>query len=421
MTPPDEPTPTPRQGPAPRDAASLRPDEPGYPHGAYEEPAIETAAPPADSLKLKVRVIPDPPEIDQRQGSKAFWFVLALIVVTALVMGGVLALNVIADPYGSVGTHLFPTVTTSDRTVKADRIEALKQAPQLVVLGSSRSMRYEPAYLQKLTGLRTFNAGVNGIGGTADAWAMTQFIHEVFPDSHPAYLWMVDVESFVPFEVQARTANEPRLAKFVGAATAGKGPVELAKAIWQNRSTEFSLDTAKDSLRLLIYRKKAKNSQSKYQKQILADGVLKQRLWSKKEWSRRYPNSVRRYSDLYKNVYHKLDPESEAYFEKTLAFMNAQGATPVLAITPINPKLAKILNPLGRTQRHQQVLDYIESLQGKYHFKLVDLTDPSVFGFDPKQFYDGMHMTTINTEKAIDYILKQTGGVPPVMPPASGQ
>ena len=30
-------------------------------------------------------------------------------------------------------------------------------------------------------------------------------------------------------------------------------------------------------------------------------------------------------------------------------------------------------------------------------------------------------MTTINTfEKATDYILKQTGGVPPVKPPASG-
>jgi IS5 family transposase len=421
MTPPDEPTLTPPEGPAPGGGASPRPDEPGYPHGAHEEPAIETAVPPENALKLKDRVVPDPPELDQGQGRRAFWFVLALLVVAAVVMGAVLALNVIADPYGSVGMHLLPTVTTSDRTVKADRIEALEEGPQLVVLGSSRSMRYEPAYLQELTGLRTFNAGVNGIGGTADAWAMTQFIHEVWPDSRPAYLWMVDVESFVPFEVQARTANEPRLARYVGAATAGKGPVELAKAIWQNRTTEFSLDTAKDSLRLLLYKDKAKNKQSKYQKQILADGVLKQRLWSKKEWDRRYPNSVQRYSDLYKNVYHRLDPASKAYFEKTLAFMNAQGATPVLVITPINPKLAKVLDPLGRAERHRQVVDYVESLQGKYSFKLVDLTDPSVFGFDPKQFYDGMHMTTINTEKAVDHILKQTGGVPPVQTPASGQ
>ncbi len=415
MTPPDDPTPT-----LPDDSARQPlPGEPGYPTGSAEAPAIETAAPAPG--KLKQRVIPDPPEMDQAKGRRAFFFVLVLVLVTALVLGAVLALNVVADPYGSVGTHLFPTVTTSDRTVKADRIEALKEPPELVVLGSSRSMRYEPSYLEKKTGLRTFNAGVNGIGGTADAWAMTQFIHEVWPDANPAYLWLVDVESFVPFEVQARTANEPRLAKYVGAATAGKGAVELAKAIWQNRTTLFSLDTAKDSTRLLLYRDKAKNTQSKYQKQILADGVLKQRLWSKKEWSRRYPNSVQRYSDLYKNVYRQIDPASQAYFEKTLAFMNEQGITPLLVLTPINPKLAKVLDPLGRKTRHQQVVTYIESMQGEYDFKFLDLTDPSLFGFDPKQFYDGMHMTTINTQKAIDYILKKTGGVPPVKPPAGGE
>ena len=414
MTPPDDPTPTPPDG----SARQPFPGDPGYPAGSAEAPAIETAAPAPG--KLKQRVIPDPPEMDQKSGGRAFFFVLALVLVTALVMGAVLALNVVADPYGSVGTHLFPTVTTSDRSVKADRIEALKQPPQLVVLGSSRSMRYEPSYLEKKTGLRTFNAGVNGIGGTADAWAMSQFIHEVWPKARPAYLWLVDVESFVPFAVQARTAGEPRLAKFVGAATVGQGPVGLAKAIWQNRTTLFSLDTARDSVRLLLQRDKAKQSQSKYEKQILADGVLEQRLWSKNEWNRRYPKSVQRYSNLYNNVYHKPDPASEAYFEKTLAFMNEQGATPLIVLTPINPKMRKILGPLGWETRHKQVVAFIESLQGKYDFKFLDLTDPSVFGFDPKQFYDGMHMTTINTEKAIDYILKQTGGVPPMKPPAGG-
>ena len=162
--------------------------------------------------------------MDQALGRRSFWFVLALVLVTALVMGGVLALNVIADPYGSVGTHFFPTVTTSDRTVKADQIEQLKEPPELVVLGSSRSMRYEPSYLEEKTGLSTFNAGVNGIGGTADAWAMSQFIHDTWPESDPAYLWLLDVESFVPFEVGARTANEPRLAQYVGQASDRQGP-----------------------------------------------------------------------------------------------------------------------------------------------------------------------------------------------------
>ena len=114
---PDTPTPRSAGGPAPEDASrpSARgdnrgeprpePGEPGYPRGSEEAPAIETAEPaPAGSLKLKDRLVPSPPEMDTG-GGRAVWFVFALIVVTALVMGAVLALNVIADPYGSVGTH----------------------------------------------------------------------------------------------------------------------------------------------------------------------------------------------------------------------------------------------------------------------------------------------------------------------------
>jgi hypothetical protein len=376
------------------------------------------ATPPG---KLKVRVIPDPPEMDEAGGLRAFAFVLALVLVTALAMGGVLALNVVADPYGSVGTHLFPTVTTSDRTVKADKIEQLEEPPELVVLGSSRSMRFEPKYLEKRTGLKTFNAGVNGIGGTADAWAMTQFIHDTWPDSSPAYLWLVDVESFVPFEIGARTANEPRLAQYVGQASAGKGARQLARAIWENRTTLFSLETAKDSTRLLLFREKAKSKESKYRKQILDDGVLKQRKWTTKEWERRWPNSIDRYSKLYRNVYKKMDPKAEEYFEKTIAFMNEQGATPLVVLTPINPKLRTILGPLGWTERHQQVVAYIESQQSVYDFVFLDLTDPTDFDVDPKQWYDGLHMTTVNTRPAIDHILEQTGGVPPTKPPAGDE
>ena len=46
MTPPEDPI----------------PGAPGYPTGAAEAPAIEAPPPPG---KLKQRVIPDPPEMDQ--------------------------------------------------------------------------------------------------------------------------------------------------------------------------------------------------------------------------------------------------------------------------------------------------------------------------------------------------------------------
>jgi hypothetical protein len=69
---------------------------------------------------LKKRVIPNPPEMDPARGGKTLLFVVILLLVAALVVGAVVAFNAFADPYGSLGTHILPTMTTSDRTVKAD-------------------------------------------------------------------------------------------------------------------------------------------------------------------------------------------------------------------------------------------------------------------------------------------------------------
>jgi hypothetical protein len=392
MTPPDE------------ELFALAPEDVGGSPAADPEPAPKAG--------IKKRVIPDPPEIDQTKGRQTLGFLLVLVLAAFILMAAVGTLNTLADPYGMVGMKLLPSATTSDRTIKADAIEALKQGPRLVVLGSSRSMRYEPKYLEQKTGLRAFNAGVNGIGGTADAWAMTNFIHDTWPDSQPKYFWLLDVESFVPFKVQGRTANEPRLAQYVGDAGAGHDLRSVLRAVAENRATMFSWVTAKDSLRVILNRDKAKATASKYRDTFLPDGMLKQRLWTEKEWSKRFPKSVKRYGDLYRNAYKQLDPEAQSYFERTLKFMNDHGATPLIVLTPINPKLLKVLGPLGWPQRHQQVLDYVASLEGTYDFVFVDITDMTKFGADPVQFYDGVHMTTINTRRAIDYVLQQTGGLP---------
>jgi hypothetical protein len=380
---------------------------------APDEAGPAAAGGPAPRAGLKKRVVPDPPEIDQSKGRRTLWFLLVLVAVALVVMAAVGTLNTLADPYGLIGMKLLPTVTTSDRTIKADAIESLKQAPQLIVLGSSRSMRWMPEHFDEVTGLRTFNAGVNGIGGTADAWAMVNYIHDTFPDSHPKYWWLLDVESFVPFKVQGRTANEPRLAQYVeGSGTVRKTPSAILRQAWANRSSVFSLDSAKDSLRVLMNRKKVKRVYDEYRKRFKSDGSMADRPLTKGEWNRRWPKSVKRYTDLYTNAYFDLDPTAKKYFEQTLAFMNDQGATPLIVLTPINPKLREYVDPLGWPQRHQQVLDYLDSMKKQYKFEFIDITDITTWGGDPEGFYDGVHMTVENTAKATDYVLKQMGGLP---------
>ncbi len=362
---------------------------------------------------LKKRVIPDPPEIPRSKGRQTLWFLLVVVVAATVTMAAVGTLNTLADPYGLAGLRLLPTTTTTDRTVKADLVEELKQPPQLIVLGSSRAMGYEPAYLKEKTGLRTFNAGLNGIGGVAESWAMVNFMHDRFPDSRPSYLWFVDVESFVPFSVQGRTAQEPRLARYIDGTAANRSWEGVLAKVFEDRATFFSWVTAKDSLRVLTHRKQAIRVQSAYRKRFKADGTYTHYQGTVQQvFAKYYPPSEQRYRDLYTNVYHTLDPTAKSYFERTLGYMNAHGSEPLLVLTPISPRLVKVIGPLGWYQRHRQVVDFIQSLQGSYRFVFVDLTDIRTFNGDPRQFGDGVHLATANTRRLIDYLLRLPGGIP---------
>jgi len=401
MNPPDE------------ELFALAPEDTGdEPPAGAGEPGAQPGPEPAPRAGLKKRVIPDPPEIDQAKGRQTLGFLVILALAAFVIMAAVGTLNTLADPYGMVGMRLLPSATTTDRTVKADLIEALRRPPQLIVLGSSRSMMYEPAYLKQKTGLRTFNAGLNGIGGTADTWAIANFIHDRFPSSQPAYFWLVDVESFVPFSVQGRTAGEPRLARYIDETGASRSASAILTKVYRDRATVFSWATASDSLRVLTHRTQAAKTTSSYRKRFRPDGTYNPRGDTAAVFKKHFLTSVQRYHDLYTNAYHGLDSRANAYFERTLKFTNDHGATPLIVLTPINPKLLKIIGALGWYTRHRQVVDYIKSLHASYKFVFIDLTAIATFNGDPERFTDGVHMTTVNARRAIDYVLEQTGGIP---------
>ena len=50
--------------------------------------------------------------------------------------------------------------TLSDRGIKTELIRRMKTPPALVVLGGSRALRFQPAYIRRVTGLSAFNAAV---------------------------------------------------------------------------------------------------------------------------------------------------------------------------------------------------------------------------------------------------------------------
>ena len=368
---------------------------------AETPPAAPTAGRPA---------LPGPPEMPVAAGKRARGFILFIIVAALLLMTSVAVVNALVDPYGILGTGVFPTATTSDRSVKADLIEKLKQAPQLIVLGSSRSMRYDPEYLQQKTGLRTFNAGVNIIGGAADVWAMTNYLHDRFPQSHPRYLWLVDVETFTTTVKESLTA-EPRLARYLDktTGTAGRAGSELT-TIGDDLKSLLSWATTRDSLRILAHQSTASAKEQAFRRQFRPNGGIAAKTMSPAERQHQTAESLARYTLLYQTAYHAIDPQAQRYVEQTLALLNQSGSEPLIVLTPLSPMFQQKLGPLGWYDRHQQVVDFFSSLASRYRFTFADMTSVSTWSGSPTEFFDGVHPSYPNIHTLIDFLAQNYGG-----------
>jgi hypothetical protein len=341
------------------------------------------------------------PTIDARAGESHARFVLAFLLALGVGLGLVAAANAIVDPYGKLGTGLFPTATFSDRRVKVGLIDRLRTPPRLVVLGSSRAMKAEPSYLQAKTGLPGFNAAVTS-GKPEDAWAFANLLHDRFPGTRQSYLWLLDVEAFRSLEIDPSLRSTPQLSRYLPSSLrAGSTSATLESLVswytaedsWavvkgelQGRKPLDRADFAADGFRSRDFHDLIRASGTSFRAQL--DATITQ-------WVQTY------------RVYKQLGTRSRQYFQQTVAAMNRWGATPVIVLPPMQPQLLRRVRPLGWDQRHRQVLAYLHGLQqsGRYRFRLIDDSEISAFGGTATDFYDGVHMTTPNMRRLLDQVL----------------
>ena len=346
----------------------------------------------------------EPPAIEQSTGSPRR-FVVAALAATATLLLGVFTFNAVIDPWGGLGTGLFPTLVPTDKPVKAALIARLVQPPQLVVFGSSRALKIDPAYLQQRLGQRGFNAAVSD-GNPEDAWAFLNDIHSRFPHARPHFLWVVDVESFrgapdpgvlntralarfIPFRDRLRARLHGVLPLLSWKAVRASIKVLRADASGNGiplRDTVFT----NNGYRSIDVHDIARANGSTLAAQLRASEAL--------------------YSWVYRSVYPRLSPTAESYFERTLVKMNTWGYPPVIVLSPIHPALRKALAPLGWDERHREVLAYLESLRKRFGFTFLDMTSLASFGGSPNLFYDGMHLTLPNVHRLLDTILRRAAG-----------
>jgi len=318
-------------------------------------------------------------------------FALALLCILAaglwvvLARGGDGRADATTEAAANTGPDL---VVPNDRTVKADLLDKLEQSPQVLIFGGSRATRFEPAYLEELTGLRGFNLALQN-GRPEDAWAFLNHLRTTRPGIRPHVVWFIHVEAFREQGLSVGLVQDQRLSRYFPQDLIAAESAKLPK-------TAAEMPAGRD-LKLTTYGPDGVVLRNRYDIRAENGYTLDRAL----AWS------IARATERYQTTTPALDPRSMDYFEKDLDLLDRLGRTPVIVFTPVHPTLLDAVRPLGWDERHREVLAYLRDLQKKYDFLVLDLSELSSVHGDPDAYYDGFHMKTSNARRVLDTIVKE--------------
>jgi hypothetical protein len=338
-------------------------------------------------------------------------WLLGSIAVATLAIG---AFNWAVDPTGVTGrtTRWQVADNSAVRSAKLDLYDARLEAderPEVVLLGSSRTMKFNPATVERLTGARTFNAAVSG-GTPNDAWLFTQLLEEQQDAGFPHLVWGLDVDAFREKRLRDGLATDPRMARFV--------PWTERVAIRVSSiGTLLELQTLEAALRSV--RAGGPTGAGAELERFDEAGF---QLWSRKLESRDVlrNRAIRRQTTNYANFvferdgYTRVEDEPFEEFVNVVRAANERDVVPTIFLTPFHPIALDQLERNGLQARRREVLDRLRELQddGDVRFELVDLTTIDTFDGDPREFYDGVHMTPANTDRVLE-LLNERGLLAP--------
>jgi hypothetical protein len=287
----------------------------------------------------------------------------------------------------------------SDREHKATLIEQLAAPPQVVILGGSRALRYEPAYIRERTGLSAFNAAVTG-ARPEDAWAFANLLHARFPAARLSFLWVIHADEFDRKALDPGLLSDPSLAHFF--------PPALIRSQMRRERLHPAVD------RMQMARVFAPDGH------VIHDvfDLLFPRPGADAAGIR---NNIRCALSNWATTPAQLAPRSVLYFTKTLALIESiAAAPPIIVAAPVDSRILAATTNRGWGMRHRLVLQFLAGLHSRYRFLFVDFSKAEMCGCTASDFFDGIHLRPSGTRKVVDAVLRRFpeafGGRGPLKP-----
>jgi len=277
----------------------------------------------------------------------------------------------------------------SDRMQKTDLIQQLTSPPEVIILGGSRALRFDPAYLQERTGLSGFNAAVTG-ARPEDAWALVSLLHARFPRARFRFLWVIHANEFDPKALDPGLVYDATLASFF--------PPSLITPQIQAEAAHLRIDPMQQG------RVFARDGY------VIHDGF--DRLFPQPgSDATGVANNIRSALHIYRTTPARLSRRSVLYFQKTVALMQSiAAAPPVIVSAPVDPRILAATVNRGWSVRQRLLLRQLASLHKRYRFSFADFSRAASCGCTAQDFFDGIHLRPSGAQKVTDAVLRRFPG-----------
>jgi hypothetical protein len=286
----------------------------------------------------------------------------------------------------------FPTA--NNRTYKTLTYLDQKSPPEAVIVGSSRAFKYAPATLERLTGLRAFNAAVDG----GAAFYLMAFTRMMLGRRRPPKM------IFFALEAQALIQAPPwRLGLLYDSVlwsyTREAKPPDYTRTFMQRlglRLPARPLNRIGGRL-ARIHRRLAPNYW------FGPDGMgyfAHERL--------SFDPDTDVYIQRYRHVYRHprpLDQKTCDTFEEWLRLCAANDIVVKVVLSPWHPYLLDILfQETHYPETHASALEFLHTMAAKHGFDFYDFTDLESFGGEVSAFFDSVHCKPANADRIMEAV-----------------
>lgn len=312
-----------------------------------------------------------------------------------------MAINYVVNPLGKYDSNKFPALVWTGRTDKATILKETDANPDVLVLGSSRSMKINPNFINKKTGMHAFNAGVNS-AQAEDYYTMLRYSLETLKEKPKYVILGIDVEAFHnKAPIDDRLLFNRSLAKYL--------EKEDRISYTDRLVSLLSYEETASAFTSLYYAISDYPEPSTYYD---ADGFLHYTNKKGKITEGNYDSKIEDYIKNYRERftgYTHVGKKRKAYFQKFLDLAESENIEVIAFITTLHDDLIQDLQKTRNyTKIKQELTAYLNDMEQSYtHFSYEDFDQVEKYEGSLTAFYDGAHINEKNANRLTEKLLQK--------------